>query len=183
MVLESEQRVAARGSASRVHGELLGAGDACDAFDAVAPEPEGRGVLLAARAALRCAGRSASELSFVVAHASGSRVFDPVEARALRCLAGARAEQLPVTAPKGAIGHTVAASGAFGVAAALLAMEAGAVPPTANLDQPDSECALRHVRERPLPLDGPKESAVALVNAAGLGGQVTSLVLGACGTA
>ncbi|MGH9580795.1 MAG: beta-ketoacyl synthase, partial [Terriglobales bacterium] len=42
-------------------------------------------------------------------------------------------------------GHPQGACGAAGVAAALVAMRHGLIPPTINLDQPDPECDLDYV--------------------------------------
>jgi 3-oxoacyl-(acyl-carrier-protein) synthase len=45
-------------------------------------------------------------------------------------------------------GHLLGAAGALELAAALLALEQGIVPPTATLADPDPGCALRHVALR-----------------------------------
>ncbi len=174
-VVEELEHARARGAT--VFGEIAGVGDGMDAHHPDSPHPEGRGLLSASRAALRSAGAGPDEVAMVVAHASGSVAFDPVEAVAIRSILGdARAEQVPVTAPKGAMGHTVAASGAFNAAAALLALQAGAVPPTANLEDPDPACRIRHVQGEPVPL---ANGRLALVHSAGLGGQATSLAIAA----
>lgn len=173
LVLEELEHARARGV--EILGEIVGAGDGMDAHDPASPHPEGRGLVSATRAALRSAGVGPDEVALVVAHASGSVAFDPVEARAIRRILGDRADVVPVTAPKGAMGHTVAASGAFGACAALFALAQGAVPPTANLDNPDPDCDLLHVRGTPAP---PAAGRLALVQAAGLGGQATTLAVG-----
>jgi 3-oxoacyl-[acyl-carrier-protein] synthase II len=46
---------------------------------------------------------------------------------------------------KSQIGHPQGACGAAGVAAALIAMKHGQIPPTINLDTPDPECDLDYV--------------------------------------
>ena len=176
-VLEELDRARRRGV--EILGEVLGAGDGMDAYDPASPHPQGRGLVSASRAALRSAGVGPGDLAFVVAHASGSVSSDPVEARALHTILGDRVELVPVTAPKGAMGHTVAASGAFGAAAALLALDAGRIPPTANLEEPGPGCDLRHVRGTPAPIEASSAGGrLALVHAAGLGGQATGLVIG-----
>lgn len=173
-VVEELDHARARGAT--ILGEVAGAGDGMDAHDPASPHPEGRGLVSSSRAALRSAGAGPDEVALLVAHASGSVAFDPVEARAIRTILGdRRTEEVPVTAPKGAMGHTVAASGAFNAAAAVMALHAAVAPPTANLEDPDAACALRHVMEVPAPLAAGR---LALVHAAGLGGQATSLAIG-----
>ncbi len=175
LVLEEASRARARGA--RILGEVRGGGEGADAFHPAAAQPEGRGLAVAAHAALRSAAASPADLAFVVADAAGTRAGDLAEALALRTLLGEQADAVPVTAPKGAVGQTVAASGALSAAAALLQLEAGLVAPTANLDDPDPACALCHVRGEPRP---PRETAnpLALVQAAALGGQAAALLLG-----
>ena len=48
---------------------------------------------------------------------------------------------------KSMIGHPQGACGAAGIAATLLAMRDGVVPPTINVDEPDPECDLDYVPE------------------------------------
>ena len=52
-----------------------------------------------------------------------------------------------MSALKSQIGHPQGACGAAGVAATLIAMHHGEIPPTINLDDPDPECDLDYVAE------------------------------------
>jgi len=71
----------------------------------------------------------------VVAGASGLPVLDDLEARVLARTIGTG---VPVTAPRGAIGH-FGAAGALAVAAAALALHDGRVPPTVGCRLPARE--------------------------------------------
>ena len=86
---------------------------------------------------------------------------------------GERASELPVTAPKTMVGRLYAGGAALDVAAALLAMRDGRLPPTINLDEPADGCDLDFVtgsaREA--------ELGTVLVNARGFGGFNAALVL------
>jgi 3-oxoacyl-[acyl-carrier-protein] synthase II len=53
-----------------------------------------------------------------------------------------------VSSQKSMIGHALGASGAVELAGALLAKEAGFLPPTINLLEPDPSCCLNHVQNR-----------------------------------
>jgi 3-oxoacyl-[acyl-carrier-protein] synthase II len=48
---------------------------------------------------------------------------------------------------KSQIGHPQGACGAAGIAATLVAMHHGQIPPTINLEKPDPECDLDYVPE------------------------------------
>ena len=54
---------------------------------------------------------------------------------------------IPMSATKSLIGHPQGACGAAGVAATVLAMMDGVLPPTINLEEPDPECDLDYVAE------------------------------------
>ena len=56
-----------------------------------------------------------------------------------------RAHQVPMSALKSQIGHPQGACGAAGVAATIIAMQTGRLPPTINLDTPDPLCDLDYV--------------------------------------
>src|SRR5207248_5633013 len=98
---------------------------------------------------------------------------DAMEAMALaRVFAGRR---LPIDSIKGAIGHTLGAAGAFEAVVCVKAIEAGVVPPTAGLREPDPACAA---------LDLVRGEArvgrveVALSSSSGFAGTNAALVLG-----
>jgi len=167
------QRAAdARADGRRVFGHILGHASTADAFNLVAPCPDGAGALACMRLALADAGVGVGEVSHVNAHGTSTVPGDASEASAIATLAnGAR---WPVTAVKGATGHLIAGSGAVEAIVALRSIEAGLVPPVAGLRQIDSTIDLDVVRDVPRPIPrGP-----ALSNAFGFGGMNTALVLG-----
>ncbi|MYW09514.1 3-oxoacyl-ACP synthase, partial [Streptomyces sp. SID2563] len=65
------------------------------------------------------------------AHGTSTPLNDAMEAE---LIAGLFPHRPPVTAPKGVLGHTLAAAGAIEAAATVLTLEHGVVPPVANLD-------------------------------------------------
>jgi 3-oxoacyl-[acyl-carrier-protein] synthase II len=73
---------------------------------------------------------------------------------------------------KSMIGHPQGACGAAGVAATLLAMRDGVVPPTINVDEADPECDLDYI---PTPRKMQIENAVA--NCIAFGSKNSALVL------
>lgn len=159
-----------------VYAEVLGQGHSADAHDITAPDPEGAGAAAAMRSALADAGIPADTVAFVSAHGTSTRLNDAAEARAIRAVFGVRERGPAVTAIKSMTGHAMGASGAIEAATVALALRHRLIPATINLDDPDPECALDHVRGEPRALaPGP-----ALVNSFAFGGANTSLVLGPC---
>ena len=160
-------------------GWLQACGSSSDGHHIVAPEPEGAQAALAIQDALRRAGLSSGDLSFVQAHATGTPVGDLAEARALRRGLGAGAEAIPVTAPKGQLGHLLGAAGAVETILALQSLRQGVVPTSLNADPLDPAIDLAVVQGKALTLPGGSGQRYALKNAFGFGGHNISLVLAA----
>jgi minimal PKS chain-length factor (CLF/KS beta) len=91
------------------------------------------GLARAIEGALASAGCSAEDVDVVFADALGVPEADRAEALAIADALGPRAATVPVTAPKSGFGRAYCAAGALDVAAAVLALEHGVVPPTPNV--------------------------------------------------
>jgi 3-oxoacyl-[acyl-carrier-protein] synthase II len=169
-VLILEELEAARRRGAQIYAEIRGYGRTCDAHHITAPHPEGRGVMQALRQALSTAEVSADQIGHVNAHATSTPAGDGGEARAIREILG---PNVPVTAPKSMIGHTLGAAGAVEAAFTALSLKHQLIPPTINYDTPDPECAINVVGKeaRPTPMTH------ALSNSFGFGGTNVSLLL------
>lgn len=109
----------------------------------------------------------------VIFGSAGGNMLDAIEGKAIRRVWGPNTDKLWVTAIKGALGHTLGASGAMNLIAAIFSLQAGLIPPTANLDNTDPECGeLEVVTEAVRRLHGTK----AMVNAFGLGHAASVIV-------
>ncbi len=159
--------------APQIYGELLGYGATNDAYDPFKPDPSGAQLARAMSIALDRAGVVVDEIDAIFADAAGTPDGDAAEVKAIKDVFGKRAAQVPVTAPKTMVGRLYAGGGALDVAAALLAMRDGVIPPTINLDQPADGCDLDFVtgKARTAKLE------TVLVNARGFGGFNSALVL------
>ncbi|WP_345109322.1 beta-ketoacyl-[acyl-carrier-protein] synthase family protein [Streptomyces drozdowiczii] len=144
LVLERAGHATARGA--RARAVLAGSGSATDAHHPTAPDPAGRGARSAAEAALESAGWGAHQVDHVNAHGTATPLNDAMEAA---LIAGLFPHRPSVTAPKGVLGHTLAAGGAIEAAATVLTLEHGLVPPIANLDAPPAEWDIGCVTGRP----------------------------------
>lgn len=126
LLLEPEAAVKARGGAAL--GWVTGYGNATDAWHMSTPDPAGTGALTAIGQAL--GGRAPG---WVNAHGTGTPLNDAVEARVLE----QRLPGVPVTANKGALGHTLGAAGAIEALVTLLGLARGEVPPSIALQDPE----------------------------------------------
>ena len=157
--------------AGRARAHLRGAGLAGDAVHMTAPDREGGGAARAMQAAIADAGLSAGDIDFVSAHGTGTVFNDAMEHKALVRAGLAKA---PVQGVKGAIGHTLAAAGAFEAILCVRALETGELPPTTGLETLDPSIDL-DVVERPRE----KKIRAALSTSSGFGGMNAAIVLSA----
>lgn len=147
LVLEREAGARARGG--RPRALLIGAGSSTDAYHPTAPAPDGYGAQRAVRAALDQAGWTPSDVEHINAHGTSTRLNDAMETTLISRLFPHRP---PVTAPKGVVGHTLAAAGAIEAVATVLTLEGSVIPPIANLDAlPDAfplDCVTKEPRHQ-----------------------------------
>ncbi|REF00408.1 beta-ketoacyl-[acyl-carrier-protein] synthase family protein [Thermomonospora umbrina] len=132
LVLESASSARARGA--RVHATLRGSGSANDAYGLTAPDPTGSSVITTLRRCLAAAGLSPDQVAVVSAHGTGTPLNDEVEARSLAEFFGVSGPV--VFATKGALGHSLGATGAIEAIGTILALKQRRVPPVANLTDP-----------------------------------------------
>jgi 3-oxoacyl-[acyl-carrier-protein] synthase II len=135
VVLESETSARLRGAP--VLGEIAGYGASSDAFHAFSPLPSGEEGLRAIQIALEQAGTTNEAIDCVSAHAIGSRPNDPIELDILKQALGDRVAEVPVSAIKSMIGHSMGAAGVLATIAAIESLRTGMIPPTINLEAAD----------------------------------------------
>ncbi|HWB85745.1 MAG TPA: beta-ketoacyl-[acyl-carrier-protein] synthase family protein [Bryobacteraceae bacterium] len=144
-VLEEMERARARGA--HIYGEIAGYGSTCEAFHRVRLEECGEEPARAICMALKEAGIGPGSVDYINYHGTSTELNDRIETRAVKLAFNSHAYQLPGSSLKSLIGHPQGACGAAGVAATLLAMRDGVVPPTINVDEPDPECDLDYVTD------------------------------------
>jgi 3-oxoacyl-[acyl-carrier-protein] synthase II len=173
LLLEEEAHAARRGAT--VLARLTGYGSASDAHHMTRPDPEGRGLVRAVEAALREAGRTASDVGFVSAHGTGTTYNDAMEEAALAHVLGPLARTVPVNGIKGAIGHTLGAAGALEAVLAVLVLTRQLVPPTAGHAASRADSPLSVASGRPLVPARP--ITAVLSTSAAFSGTTAALVL------
>lgn len=140
-----EEHESARQRGARIYGEIAGYGSTCEAYHRVRLEECGEEPARAMCLAMQEGGIAPQDVQYVAYHGTSTELNDRIETRAMRLAFGAHAHQLAGSSVKSMIGHPQGACGAAGVAATLLAMRDGVVPPTINQGQPDPDCDLDYV--------------------------------------
>jgi 3-oxoacyl-[acyl-carrier-protein] synthase II len=170
-VLEERERALARGAA--ILGEIAGYGSTCEAYHRVRLEECGEEPARAITLALEDAEVAAEQVGYLNYHGTATELNDRIETRAVKLAFGKHAYSLPGSSLKSLIGHPQGACGAAGVAATLLAMRDGVLPPTMNVAVPDPECDLDYVQEA-----GRRASIeYAVANCIAFGSKNSALVL------
>jgi len=170
-VLEEYEHARARGA--KILAEICGYGSTCEAFHRVRLQECGEEPARAIGLAMKEAGIGAKDVHYVNLHGTSTQLNDRIETRALKLVLGEHVREVPMSALKSQIGHAQGACGSASVAAALVAMEHGRIPPTINLDLADPECDLDYVP------DAGRRAAIehAICNCVGFGSKNSALVL------
>jgi 3-oxoacyl-[acyl-carrier-protein] synthase II len=142
-----EEAEAAKRRGAKIYGEICGYGSTCEAYHRVRLEECGEEPARAMGLAMQEAGIGPQQVDYVNYHGTSTELNDRIETRAMKIAFGDRAEKVPGSALKSIIGHPQGACGAAGMAATLLSMRDGVLPPTINLDQQDPECDLDYVTD------------------------------------
>ncbi len=172
LVLEEYEHARARGAS--IYCELLGYGQSADAYDLVAPDPEGKGVRLALTRAFAGANVAPEDVDYINAHGTSTPMGDPAESKAIERTFGEHATRIGVSSTKSMHGHALGAAGGIEGVATALAVYNDLMPPTINYEFPDPDCTLDYVPNvaRSAPI------RVALSNSFGFGGHNSVIVFG-----
>jgi 3-oxoacyl-[acyl-carrier-protein] synthase II len=157
---------------AKIYAELTGMGVSADAYHITAPDPEGRGAILAMQMALKTSGLQLTDIDYINMHGTSTGLGDIAETKAIKSLFGDYAYKLNVSSTKSMTGHLLGAAGAVEAVASILAIQNDTVPPTINFEHPDPECDLNYTFNKPQK----RTINVAISNAFGFGGHNTSVV-------
>ncbi len=172
LVLEEYEHARARGA--KIYCEVLGYGQSADAYDLVAVDPEGRGVMLALQRAFASAGITPADVDYINAHGTSTPIGDPAESKAIALALGAHAAEIGVSSTKSMHGHALGGAGGIEGVATVMAVHDDLMPPTINYEFPDPECTLDYVPN----VARRATVRVALSNSFGFGGHNSVIVFG-----
>lgn len=173
MILEEYEHAKARGA--KIYAEVVGYGQTADAYDMVAPDPEGKGAKKAMEYALADAKMKPEEIDYINPHGTSTGLGDIAESQAIAQIFGDKEQNpnLVVSATKSMHGHMLGATGAAEAIICTKVINEGIVPPTINLDNQDEHVAnldyVPHVARE-------KKVHAALSNSFGFGGHNATLV-------
>ena len=132
----------ARRRKADILAEVIGFAGTSDAEHITQPSEDGEGATKAMRLAIDDAGISPDQVDYINAHGTSTPLGDLAETLAIKKVFGRRAHKIMVSSTKGAVGHSLGASGGLELIVMVLAVRQGVVPPTANLDHPGEGCDL-----------------------------------------
>ena len=141
LVLEEYEHAKRRGA--KILAEICGYGMTSDAKDMVNPDIEGPREAM--RLALQDAKLPPMAIDYLNAHGTATSINDKNETNAVKDLFGKHAFKLAISSTKSMHGHPLGAGGGIEAAACIKAIQEDWVPPTINLDEPDSDCDLDYV--------------------------------------
>lgn len=166
-ILVLEEESVAKKRQAKIYGHILGVGLTVDAHHITAPETSRQSAITAIQDCLQRSGLKASEIGYIHAHGTATRLNDQAEAVVIKALFPS---SVAVSSTKGATGHTLGASAAFGCIFSLMALSEKVLPPCVGLREPAFD--LNFVRE-----PHRHNMQFALCLSSGFGGQNTVLAL------
>lgn len=170
LVLETHRHAKRRGA--RIHAVLAACANNTDAYHTVTPEPGGAGAAVCMRLAISRAELEPKDIGYVNAHGTATAAGDVAETHAIHSVF--RQYDVPVSSTKGATGHLMGAGGITEVIACIRAIQTGTLPFNTGYEQPDNQCDLNIIAERPMKRD----IRWAMSNSLGFGGQNSCVVVG-----
>jgi 3-oxoacyl-(acyl-carrier-protein) synthase len=172
-ILVLEELEHARKRRAPIYAEVVGYGATSDGYDRVKYSPDARELARAIKVALVQGAVTPEAIDYISLDGAASGASDRTETLAIKEVFGARAYEIPMSAPKSMIGNLLGASGPVDLITTLLTMKDSTILPTINYESPDPDCDLDYISNRA------REGKVrnALVIGRGRGGINTALIV------
>ena len=171
LVLESLENAQARGA--HILAEITGFGANNDAFHITAPPERGEGSAACMALALKDAGLSTADISYINAHGTSTVLNDKSETAAIKTVFGEQAYSVPVSSTKSMIGHQLGAAGAVEAVFCVKILQDNILPPTINYHTPDPLCDLDYIPN----IARPATVRHVMTNSFGFGGHNATLII------
>lgn len=171
LVLESLESAKDRGVP--ILAEIIGYGATTDAHHVTTPDPTGQGAQMAMIKAIKDAEISRSDIDYINAHGTSTRLNDYTETMAIKNVFGTLAQKIPVSSIKSMTGHLLAGAGAVELISSILTIQNSIIPPTLNYEFQDEELDLDYVPQNAIK----REVNVVLSNSFGFGGHNSCLIV------
>lgn len=142
LVLEDLEHARKRGA--NILGEIVGYGATSDAYHITSPDPTGAGAARAMELAIKEAGISPSEISYINAHGTATHANDEGESKAINQVFGSDSN-VRVSSTKGMTGHLLGAAGAIEAVLTVAALQKGQLPLNIGCFNQDPKCSVNLV--------------------------------------
>ncbi len=172
-VLVLEELSHAQKRNAKIYGEVKGYGMSGDAFHITKPSEDGNGGYRAMKMALEESQLNPDQIEYVNAHGTSTQVGDMIELSAVERLFGNN-KNLLMSSNKSAIGHLLGAAGAVEAVFSLMSMQKKILPPTLNLENPDTKSNINLIPH--MSITKPVKNVIS--NSFGFGGTNASLIFG-----
>lgn len=171
VVIESYEYMKSRGG--QHVAKIVGYGVFSDGYNITSPEPYGISLEKAMNKSILMAGIKPTDIQYINAHGSGTKLNDELETRTIKNVFGEHAYNLLVNSSKSLIGHTLGAAGLIELILTIMQMNNGKVHPTANFISKDLDCDLEYCFDGSVNL----EIKYAISNSIGFGGTNVSILV------
>jgi len=171
LVLEELEHAKKRGA--KIYAEMAGYGMSGDGYHMTAPDPEAKGAQAAMKMALKDAKLNPEDIDYINAHGTSTSLNDKIETLAVKQVFGNHARKLAMSSTKSMTGHLLGATGGVELIFCVKAIEESVMPPTINYQNPDPECDLDCVPNKPRET----EVKTALSTSLGFGGHNAVLII------
>ncbi len=172
-VLILEELEHAKKRNAKIYGEVKGYGMSGDAFHITKPSEDGNGGYRAMEMALNESQLNSDDIEYVNAHGTSTPVGDKIELNAVEKLFKSN-KKMFMSSNKSSIGHLLGAAGAVEAVFSLKTIQTKTLPPTLNLDNPDTETSINLVPHQAITTDVKN----VISNSFGFGGTNASLIFG-----
>ena len=142
LVLEDLEHAQKRGA--NILGEIVGYGATSDAYHITSPDQTGAGAARAMELAIKEAGVSPSEISYINAHGTATHANDEGESKAINQVFGSDSH-VRVSSTKGMTGHLLGAAGAIEAVLTVVALQNGQLPLNIGCFNQDPKCSVNLV--------------------------------------
>lgn len=175
LILEELEHARKRGA--HIYGEILGLGTNTNAYHMTALPSGGEPLAAVMITAMKRAGLTPKDVSYLNAHGTSTPLNDKSESGAAKNAYGDDAYSIPISSTKCMIGHTQGAASAHQMVVLCMTLRDQIMHPTINYENPDPDCDLDYVPNvaREAKID------VVMANASGFGGINSSIVVGRWG--
>ena len=140
MIVEDLEQAKARGAT--IYAEVVGYGNAADAWDLIQPVEKGDGVRRAMEWALQRHGVPKDEIDMINPHGTSTPLGDLREAEAIKAVFPDRYKDIGISGTKSMTGHLMGAAGAIEGVFTALSVHHQVIPATQNYLEPDPEIDL-----------------------------------------